>query len=86
MRRGSILLAVILAAVSAFARHTAPSCGTTRETPAERQFFHRQAIKHPLRPRAAMAAPSGRDVGDIAVMDDGNGVVYRVVYKAEKGE
>jgi uncharacterized protein (TIGR03437 family) len=77
MRRGSILLAVILAAVSAFARHSAPACGTTRETPAERQFFHRQAMKHPLRPRAATAAPSGRDVGDIAVMDDGNGVVAR---------
>jgi uncharacterized protein (TIGR03437 family) len=77
MRRSSIFLALILSAQPAYARHAAAGCGTSRETPAERQFFHRQALRHAARPRAAAGAPAGRDIGNIAVMDDANGVVAR---------
>jgi uncharacterized protein (TIGR03437 family) len=75
MGRGIILLAVIL--LPAYARHEGPVCGTSRETPAERQFFHRQALRRAQRPRLTAVASSSRDAGDIAIMEDGNGVVAR---------
>jgi uncharacterized protein (TIGR03437 family) len=75
MRFGPIIL--IFAAVSGYARHVTDGCGTTRETPAERRFFHRQALRRAARPRAAAPAPSNRDIGNIAIVDDSNGVVAR---------
>jgi len=73
MRIGLLLLVF---AVPAYPRHAAAGCGTSRETPAERQFFHRQALKRAPRPRLAGTA-SVRDIGNIAIMDDSNGVVAR---------
>ena len=77
MRRGSIVLAVVLSAHTLWPRHAAPDCGTTLETPAERQFFHRQALKHATRPRTTAPTPTTRDIGNIAIMDDASGVVVR---------
>jgi uncharacterized protein (TIGR03437 family) len=76
MRFGLILL-VLIRALPAYARHGAPACGTSHETPAERQFFHRQALRRAARPRLTAAASSSRDIGNIAVIEDGNGVVAR---------
>jgi uncharacterized protein (TIGR03437 family) len=76
MRIGPILLALALV-VPAWPRHSAPDCGTSRETPIERQFFHRQALKHAPRPRVAAPASGNRDIGNIAIMEDSSGVVAR---------
>lgn len=75
MRIGPLLLVLTLA-VPGYTRHAALDCGTTRETPAERQFFHRRALKRAPRRRVAGTA-AVRDIGNIAIMDDSNGVVAR---------
>src|SRR5579883_1383930 len=76
MRLRPIALA-LLCAVPAWARHDASVCGTSRETPAELQFFHRQALKHAPRPRVVTAVAGSRDIGNIAIMEDSAGVVAR---------
>ena len=67
------------------ARHDASVCGTSRETPKETLFLHRQAVRargsRLLRPLAASATASpsaNRDIGNIAVIEDAGGVVERV--------
>ena len=76
MRRlGSVFL---LFAMVASARHDAAGCGTTRETPAETLFLHRQSVRARLARRAAQAAapaPNDRDIGNIAIIEDSGGVV-----------
>lgn len=76
MRR--LYSAVVIAAVAVlpmWPRHAAPDCGTTRETPAERLFFHRQVLKRP-RPRT-VPSPTAHNLGNIAILEDGNGIVVR---------
>ncbi len=55
-------------------------CGTSRETPVERQFFHRQALRQraraaPLALSAQAATTGDRDIGNVAIIEDTNGVV-----------
>ena len=79
----SVIFVCLVAPLSA--RHDVSVCGTTRETPKESLFLHRQAVRaraaRLLRPMAASAAtpPSAnRDIGNIAVIEDTGGVVERV--------
>jgi uncharacterized protein (TIGR03437 family) len=79
----SLIFACLVAPVSA--RHDVSVCGTTRETPNESLFLHRQALRargaRLLKPLAASAAtpPSAnRDIGNIAVIEDAGGVVERL--------
>src|SRR5436190_6582975 len=79
MRRlGSLLL---LFSALAAARHDAPGCGTTRDTGAEQLFLHRQAARaRRIRPaaQAPTLAPVDRDIGNIAIIEDSNGVVEKL--------
>ena len=81
MRRLAFIC-VLCAATTApvLAHHDTGSCGTTSTTPAEVLFRHRQAERARaarLRPMAATAlAPStNRDVGNVAVIENTDGVV-----------
>src|SRR4051794_1877000 len=66
-------------AVAAFARHDSDFCGTSAETPGERLFLHRQAARARKGPRplAAGAASPNRDSGNIAIIEDADGIVGR---------
>src|SRR3954447_8652825 len=78
MRFGSLFL---LLSALAFARHDAAGCGTTRETAAEQLFLHRQAARaRRIRPaaQAATLSPADRDIGNIAIIEDSNGVVEKL--------
>ncbi|HTS25644.1 MAG TPA: hypothetical protein VMH81_07200 [Bryobacteraceae bacterium] len=76
MRRFGPSLALFAAlATPAAARHATSQCGTTRETPGETIFFHRQALR--ARGLAPRAASGNRDIGNIAIVDDADGVVTR---------
>ena len=79
----SLIFACLVAPVSA--RHDVSVCGTTRETPNESLFLHRQSLRaraaRLLRPMAASAATppaANRDIGNIAVIEDAGGVVERL--------
>src|ERR1039458_9356626 len=86
MRRfGPLSLIFTCLVVPVSARHDVSVCGTTRETPNESLFLHRQSLRaraaRLLRPMAASAAapPSANlDMGDIAVIEDAGGVVERL--------
>src|SRR5436190_14353477 len=76
---GPCLLAVACLLSPAFARHEVSICGTHGETSGERLFLHRQGVRSRLR---SAALPAGlpavnRDFGDIAVIEDTDGVVER---------
>src|ERR1017187_380506 len=79
MRRpGLFLLILVSLVVPLVAHHETGGCGTSRETPAQTLFLHRQAPRARaarIRPQPA-AAPSGnRDIGNIAIIEDTDGVV-----------
>src|ERR1039457_1124224 len=82
--RGFGPLALILVCLSApvWARHDISVCGTTRETPNETLFLHRRAVRprasRLLKPMAAVATAANRDIGNIAIIEDTDGVVERV--------
>jgi uncharacterized protein (TIGR03437 family) len=80
MRRLGLITLVFAAAL--LARHDGGSgCATTRETPAETLFLHRQAQRARARRGMALAntAPTAdRDIGNIAVMEDVGGVVEKL--------
>jgi uncharacterized protein (TIGR03437 family) len=81
MRRPILLpIFLIAAGPAAFARHSsAADCGTTRETANETMFLHRQAARaRTLRPRVAGPLIANQDIGDIAIVQDANGVVDRL--------
>ncbi|HEV3198354.1 MAG TPA: hypothetical protein VGZ73_10610, partial [Bryobacteraceae bacterium] len=77
MRRLGPLL--LLIAAPALGSHVLSQCGTTQETPRETLFFHRQSLRaRAAQPRPLAAAPSGnRDIGNIAIIEDSDGVVAR---------
>jgi uncharacterized protein (TIGR03437 family) len=81
MRRlGPLFLFTISLAVPVLGRHNVSECGTTRETPQETLFFHRQTLRAravQARPLAATAASGNRDIGNIAIIEDADGVVAR---------
>jgi uncharacterized protein (TIGR03437 family) len=68
-------------AAPAFARQDFGVCGTTRESAKEAVFLHRQAVRaraaRGLKPLAASAPAANRDIGDIALIEDADGVVAR---------
>jgi len=70
-----ILLAALV--VPLLAHHSTEVCGTTQETPNERIFLHRQSLRSrgPAQPRAAVSG--NRDIGNIAIIEDTDGVVAR---------
>ena len=80
MRRlGFLSLAIAMIVAPVMARHDAGGCGTTGTTPAEVLFLHRQAARAraaQLRPLAAAAAAStNRDIGNVAIIENRDGVV-----------
>ncbi|HLK69520.1 MAG TPA: hypothetical protein VKU19_39090 [Bryobacteraceae bacterium] len=77
MRRfGHPFLLLVALSAPAMGSHIVSECGTTRETSHETLFFHRQAMRArpAARPRAASA---NRDIGNIAIIEDSDGVVAR---------
>ncbi len=69
---------------SSFAKQRLALCGSSPETSKEQTFLHRQALKARLVSRfrtglaaAPESATAVRDIGNIAVMDDSDGVVSR---------
>lgn len=81
MRRlGFLCLVIAVTAAPVAARHGALGCGTTDATPAEALFLHRQAQRARAarpRPLAAATASTNRDMGDVAVIEAGDGVVEK---------
>ena len=79
--RSRSLCALLVLAASAWARHADSGfCGTTQETPRQTLFLHRQAtrVRARLRPQAVAQAPApDYDLGNIAVIQDRDGVVLR---------
>ena len=78
MRRSALLLLAVAGLFPpAIARHSVSLCGTTAETSRETRFLHRQAVRaRRLLPRAATAT-ANRDIGNIAILEDADGVVAR---------
>jgi uncharacterized protein (TIGR03437 family) len=78
---GSLALAILWLALPLGARRNpAQGCGTSRQTPQERVFLHRQAVRARagLQPRGAAAPSADRDSGNIAILEDSGGVVTRL--------
>src|ERR1017187_6212527 len=80
MRRfGFLSLAIAMIAAPVMARHDAAGCGTTGTTAAEVLFLHRQAERaraarfKPM--AAASAASTNRDIGNVAIIENRDGVV-----------
>src|SRR5262245_11689116 len=81
-RFGSLFLFLFICmfAAPAFARHETVLCGTAAESRSERNFLHRQALRararaglHPM----SISPAANRDAGDIAIIEDHDGVVAR---------
>src|SRR6516164_2761404 len=81
MHRFGLLCAVLaVTAAPVEARHDTTGCGTTDSTPAEVMFLHRQAERARgarRRPLAVAAASTNRDIGNVAVIEDRDGVVEK---------
>src|SRR5664280_906400 len=79
MRRlGLLCLVFAVTAAPVWARHGTAGCGTTATTPAEVLFLHRQAERGRaarLKPMAAAAASTNRDIGNVAIIENRDGVV-----------
>jgi uncharacterized protein (TIGR03437 family) len=80
MRRfGLVGLLMACAVVPVAARRDVAGCGTSDSTPAEAMFLHRQAARRrAARPRPLVAAPTvsaNRDIGNIAIIENTDGVV-----------
>ncbi len=80
MRRlGFLGLLIAYAVAPVAARRDVAGCGTSDSTPAEVMFLHRQAARRNAgrpRPRAAVpAASTNRDIGNIAIIENSDGVV-----------
>src|SRR5262245_18266322 len=79
MRRLGPLVLLFCAAQAA--RHDISECGTSRDTPAKSVFLHRQSERVRAARRAsgaAIAPPNDRDIGNIAIIEDSDGVVERL--------
>ncbi len=82
LRRGFVCLAIAVCAAPLAARHETAGCGTSDTTPAEVLFLHRQAQRARaarIRPLAAAStASTNRDIGNVAIIEDGDGVVEKL--------
>ena len=76
---GSLFVLILSFVAPVSARHEATLCGTTAETGREQVFLHSQSMRARagLMPRAAAALPANRDAGNIAIIEDADGVVAR---------
>jgi hypothetical protein len=83
MRRASAFLILLALAALLGARQEPAVCGNHAEKTNEEMFLHRQAVRHRagagFRPLDAQRGAGGaaRDLGQIALIDDSNGVVTR---------
>ena len=81
-RLGFVCLALAVTASPLAARHETAGCGTSDTTPAEVLFLHRQAQRaRAARPRPLAAAPvasTNRDIGNVAIIEDSDGVVEKL--------
>jgi uncharacterized protein (TIGR03437 family) len=77
-----VCLALAVSASPLAARHETTGCGTSDTTPAEVMFLHRQAQRARaarMRPLvAAPAASTNRDIGNVAIIEDSDGVVEKL--------
>src|SRR5450756_2724049 len=82
MRRlGFLCLVIAVTAAPVVARHGTAGCGTTDATPAEVLFLHRQAQRARAarpKPLAAATASTNRDIGNVAIIEDSDGVVEKL--------
>src|SRR5664279_2593787 len=82
MRRfGFFFLVTAVTGAPVWARHGAAGCGTSDTTPAEVMFLHRQALRARAarpRPLAAAASTTNRDIGNVAIIEDRDGVVEKL--------
>ena len=82
LRLGMVCLALAVGASPLAARHEMAGCGTSDTTPAEVLFLHRQAQRaRATRMRPLAAAPvasTNRDIGNVAIIEDGDGVVEKL--------
>src|ERR1035437_2357786 len=82
MRRlGFLCLVIAVTAAPVVARHDTAGCGTTDTTPAEVLFLHRQAERARAarpRPLAVATASTNRDIGNVAIIEDGDGVIEKL--------
>ena len=77
-RTPALLLVAFLVPCALLGRLEPRVCGTHAETTQEELFLHRQAVSHRSFGRAqAPAGLASRDVGNIALIDDSNGVIGR---------
>src|SRR5690242_15358641 len=77
---GPLALILLASMTPASAHHAAAGCATTPEIPQQTLFLHRQsqrARSARLQTRAALPRTGNLDIGEIAVIGDGNGVVER---------
>jgi uncharacterized protein (TIGR03437 family) len=76
---GSLLVLLVAFVAPVSARHEIALCGTTAETAREQVFLHRQSLRGrtTLRPRAVAAPSANRDAGNVAIIEDSDGVVAR---------
>jgi hypothetical protein len=78
MRRFRVTALVLCVSAIVFARHAPTLCGTDPETPNERLAFHRRTVaRRGARPLTAAAASRNRDAGNIAILEDTDGIVAR---------
>jgi len=78
-----LLLILVSLGAPVWARHGLGECGTTRENGNEALFLHRQAARvrgaRPGPMAAISTAPLGnRDIGNVAIIEDTDGVVERL--------
>ena len=75
----ALVLAWLAAPLLIARRDGGDSCGTTRETHRERLFLHRQSVRGRAGMAMAQASPAANsDAGDIAIVEDTDGVVSRL--------
>jgi uncharacterized protein (TIGR03437 family) len=79
MRRFRVVVLLFCCSAAILARREPQLCGTDAETANERLFLHRQAAKarKGLRPLAAATASRNRDIGNLAIVEDVDGIVAR---------
>src|SRR4051812_12128306 len=79
MRPVTLFLLALVNLTQAFARLEKSVCGTYRDRGPEEVHLHRRVNRQRGKStaRAAATAPAARDIGDIAILEDSDGVVAR---------
>lgn len=77
MNKTRTILGLCGAALSLLGRSEPVVCGTNADRTREEMFLHRQAVRRHSRTAQPGLGAAARDVGNIALIDDSNGVVAR---------